>query len=48
MSNIHYSAIQYMAMIMKSEKFKLEYVLEIVEIINNSYLSSKDIIQIME
>ena len=42
------TALQYLGMIMHSNKLQLEYTLSMVEILNNSYLSCKDIISILE
>lgn len=42
------SAIQYMGMIMRMDTLHLDYVLSLVEIVNNSYLSAKDVITILE
>jgi hypothetical protein len=42
------SAIQYMGMIMRMDTLHLDYVLSLVEIVNNSYLSAKDVVTILE
>lgn len=45
--NANTSAIQYMGMIMRLEQLNVDYVLSMVEIVNNSYLSAKDIVTIL-
>ncbi len=42
------SAIQYMGMIMRMDTLHIDYVLSLVEIVNNSYLSAKDVVTILE
>jgi len=42
------SAIQYMGLIMRQETLNIDYVLSMVEIVNNSYLSAKDVVTILE
>lgn len=42
------TAIQYLGMVMSSTKLHLDYVLSMVEILNHSYLSCKDIVAILE
>ena len=42
------TAIQYMGLIMRQTKLDMHNVLGMVEIINNSYLSAKDIVTILE
>lgn len=45
--NANTTAIQYMSMIMRQETIHIDYVLSMVEIVNNSYLSAKDVISIL-
>lgn len=47
MNNRNISAVQYMGMLMRQDKLNIDYVLSLVEIINNSYLSAKDVITIL-
>ena len=42
------TAIQYLGMVMSASKLHLDYVLSMVEILNHSYLSCKDIVSILE
>ena len=42
------TAVQYLGMIMKNSKFQLEYVFSLVEILNHSYLSCKDVVIVLE
>lgn len=42
------TALQYMGMIMRQSKMNMEYALAMVDIINNSYLSAKDIVTVLE
>ena len=42
------TAIQHLGMIMNKEKLQIDYVLTMVEILNHSYLSCKDIITVLE
>lgn len=46
--NPNTTAIQYMGMIMRLEELNITYVLGLVEIVNNSYLSAKDVVTILE
>lgn len=46
--NPNITAIQYMGMIMRLEELNINYVLSLVEIVNNSYLSAKDVVTILE
>ena len=46
--NPNITAIQYMGMIMRQEELNINYVLSLVEIVNNSYLSAKDVVTILE
>ncbi len=46
--NPNTTAIQYMGMIMRLEELNINYVLSLVEIVNNSYLSAKDVVTILE
>lgn len=46
--NPNITAIQYMGMIMRLEELNINYVLALVEIVNNSYLSAKDVVTILE
>jgi hypothetical protein len=46
--NTNTNAIQYLSMIMKGESLKIDYVLSMVEIINNSYGSAKDVAIVLE
>lgn len=42
------TAIQYMGMIMRQDTLNIDYVLSMVEIVNHSYLSAKDVVTILE
>lgn len=42
------TAIQYMGVIMRQSKFDMQSALGMVDILNNSYLSAKDIVTILE
>jgi len=46
--NPNTTAIQYMGMIMRGDNLNIDYVLSMVEIINNSYLSAKDVVTVLE
>lgn len=41
------TAIQYMGILMRQNKLDMQNALAMVDIINNSYLSSKDIVTIL-
>lgn len=42
------TAIQHLGMIMNKDKLQIDYVLSMVEILNHSYLSCKDIVTVLE
>lgn len=42
------TAIQYMGILMRQSKLDMQNALAMVDILNNSYLSSKDIVTILE
>ena len=41
------TAIHYMGMIMRLDQLNIDYVLSMVEIVNNSYVSAKDVVTIL-
>lgn len=45
--NKNVSVIQYMGMIMRLDTLNIDYVLSMVEIVNNSYVSAKDVVTIL-
>lgn len=46
--NPNISAIQYMGMIMRLDQLNIDYVLSLVQIVNNSFLSAKDVVTILQ